>query len=129
MMMHPKQREAMRFEQEIVNAAFKEGRRGIVALPGVREIMAEVWSSHVLFGDGYVTIVGRLLLVASSLRNVGPSAHPPRGHMLPLRSKQREYPSLTFSLSRKMSRRESLSILTSLTIGFLLNSAFALRIF
>ncbi|CAL1701125.1 unnamed protein product [Somion occarium] len=36
------EREAMRFEQEIVNAAFKEGRRGIVALPGVREIMAEI---------------------------------------------------------------------------------------
>lgn len=34
----------MRFEQEIVNSASKDGRRGIVALPGVREIMAEVCS-------------------------------------------------------------------------------------
>ncbi|KAK7695757.1 hypothetical protein QCA50_000394 [Cerrena zonata] len=36
------EKEATRFEQEIVNSASKEGRRGIVALPGVREIMAEI---------------------------------------------------------------------------------------
>lgn len=36
------EREASRFEKEIVNSSKKNGRRGIVQLPGVREIMAEL---------------------------------------------------------------------------------------
>lgn len=36
------QREAKRFEEAIVTNSTRNGRRGIIALPGVREIMTEL---------------------------------------------------------------------------------------
>lgn len=39
---HVAQREAVRFEEAIVSSASQDGRKGIVALPGVRQIIDEV---------------------------------------------------------------------------------------
>ena len=40
------QAEARRFEEAIVSESTKNGRQGIIALPGVREIMQDVRTTH-----------------------------------------------------------------------------------
>ncbi|EJF62813.1 phosphatase [Dichomitus squalens] len=66
------EREARRFEEAIVAESKKNGRHGIVALPGVREIMAEIGPYHKLPKPKWAICTSATIVYASSaLKAVG----------------------------------------------------------
>ncbi|PIL36938.1 hypothetical protein GSI_00629 [Ganoderma sinense ZZ0214-1] len=66
------EREARRFEEAIVAESKKNGRQGIVALPGVREIMAEIGPYHKLPKPKWAICTSATVVYATSaLKAVG----------------------------------------------------------